>query len=184
MPAAAPTGPAPDTIPKRTSCTHRRIKPAVSPISLRKPPEGFSDIHYVLGRNDTEFRVSEGPGFGRAADAASTNAAPQPARRPRARCAGSRACGRRLTVQGLSLVKPPYAVISAINLDRGEIQWQVPYGETPDAVRNNPALKGMNIPNTGQPGSVGLVVTKTLVILGDSQMTTRAASARRDAARL
>jgi quinoprotein glucose dehydrogenase len=62
-------------------------------------------------------------------------------------------------------------VISAINLDRGDIQWQVPYGETPDAVRNNPALKGMNISNTGQPGSVGLVVTKTLVILGDSQMT-------------
>jgi quinoprotein glucose dehydrogenase len=74
-------------------------------------------------------------------------------------------------VQGLSIVKPPYAVISAINLDRGDIQWQVPYGETPDAVRNNPALKGMNIPNTGQPGSVGLVVTKTLVVLGDSQMT-------------
>jgi quinoprotein glucose dehydrogenase len=76
-----------------------------------------------------------------------------------------------LTVQGLSLVKPPYAVISAINLDRGDLQWQVPYGETPDVVRNHPALKGLNIPNTGQAGSVGLVVTKTLVILGDSQIT-------------
>jgi quinoprotein glucose dehydrogenase len=68
-------------------------------------------------------------------------------------------------------VKPPYGVISAIQLDRGEIQWQTPFGETPDNVRNSAALKGMNIPNTGQPGSVGLVVTKTLVILGDSQMT-------------
>ena len=29
----------------------------------------------------------------------------------------------------------------------------------------------MNIPNTGQGGSVGLVVTKTLVVLGDSQIT-------------
>ena len=29
----------------------------------------------------------------------------------------------------------------------------------------------MNIPNTGQPGSVGLLVTKTLVVLGDSQIT-------------
>ncbi len=77
-----------------------------------------------------------------------------------------------LTVHGLSIVKPPYGVISAINLDRGDIQWQVPYGETPDAVRNHPALKGMNIGNTGQRGSVGLLVTKTLVILGDSQMTT------------
>jgi quinoprotein glucose dehydrogenase len=142
---------------------------AVSPISLRKPPEGFSDIHYVLGRNDTEFRVSEGPGFGSAADAPQ-NAVPQPVRRP-APVAPAAAPVGGLTVQGLSLVKPPYAVISAINLDHGDIQWQVPYGETPDAVRNHPALKGMNIPNTGQPGSVGLVVTKTLVILGDSQMT-------------
>jgi quinoprotein glucose dehydrogenase len=69
-------------------------------------------------------------------------------------------------------VKPPYGVISAINLDRGDLQWRVPYGETPDVVRNHPALKGMNIPNTGQSGSVGLVVTKTIVVLGDSQITT------------
>lgn len=48
----------------------------------------------------------------------------------------------------------------------------MPFGETPDAVRNHPALKGMNLPNTGQGGSVGLVVTKTLVILGDNQVTT------------
>jgi quinoprotein glucose dehydrogenase len=62
-------------------------------------------------------------------------------------------------------------VISAIQLDRGEIQWQVPFGETPDNIRNSPALKGMDIPNTGMNGSVGVLVTKTLVILGDSQVT-------------
>ena len=48
----------------------------------------------------------------------------------------------------------------------------MPYGETPDTVRNHPALKGMNIRNTGQGGSVGVLVTKTLVIIGDSQLTT------------
>jgi quinoprotein glucose dehydrogenase len=141
---------------------------AVTPISLRIPPQGFSDIHYVMGRNGTDFVVSEGPGFGSAADA--------PQQRPRrpapAPAAPAAAPVGGLNVQGLSIIKPPYAVISAINLDRGDIQWQVPYGETPDAVRNHPALKGMNIPNTGQPGSVGLLVTKTLVILGDSQVTT------------
>jgi quinoprotein glucose dehydrogenase len=142
---------------------------AVTPISLRIPPQGFSDIHYVMGRNGTDFVVSEGPGFGSAADAPQQRPrrpAPAPAAAPAAAPVGG------LNVQGLSIIKPPYAVISAINLDRGDIQWQVPYGETPDAVRNHPALKGMNIPNTGQPGSVGLLVTKTLVILGDSQVTT------------
>jgi quinoprotein glucose dehydrogenase len=144
---------------------------ALFPISMRTPPDGFSDIRYVMGRNDTEFRVSEGPGFGSAADApqqprpAQAKAAPAKPAAPPAAPVGA------LTVQGLSVLKPPYAVISAINLDRGDLQWQVPYGETPDVVRNHPALKGMNIGNTGQPGSVGLVVTKTLVVLGDSQIT-------------
>ena len=50
--------------------------------------------------------------------------------------------------------------------------FQVPHGDTPDAVRNHPALRGLNIPKTGQQGSVGLMVTKTLVILGDPQVTT------------
>jgi quinoprotein glucose dehydrogenase len=133
------------------------------PLSLRTPPPGFSDIRYVMGRNDTQFVVSEGPGFGTAADA------PQRTRRQAPAGGGG---PNPLAVQGLSIVKPPYALISAINLDRGDIPWQTPYGETPDVVRNHPALKGMNIGNTGQPGSVGLIVTKTLVIIGDSQVTT------------
>ena len=41
--------------------------------------------------------------------------------------------------------------------------FQVPHGDTPDNVRNNPLLKGMNIPKTGQSGSVGVLITKTLV---------------------
>ena len=76
-----------------------------------------------------------------------------------------------LNVQGLTVVKPPYGVVSAINLDRGDLVWQVPHGDTPDGVRNHPALKGMTIPKTGQNGSVGLMVTKTLVVLGDPQLT-------------
>ena len=41
-------------------------------------------------------------------------------------------------MQGLPLLKPPYGVLNAIDLDKGEIKWQVPHGDTPDAVRNSP----------------------------------------------
>ncbi|HTM24089.1 MAG TPA: PQQ-binding-like beta-propeller repeat protein [Vicinamibacterales bacterium] len=79
-----------------------------------------------------------------------------------------------LTVQGLPIIKPPYGVLAAIDLDQGRLRWRVPHGDTPDAVRNAPMLKGLTIPKTGQNTSVGLVVTKTLVILGDGQFTTTA----------
>jgi quinoprotein glucose dehydrogenase len=85
--------------------------------------------------------------------------------------AGSRA--GLASVQGLSLFKPPYGTMNAIDLDRGDIAWQVPHGETPDAVRNHAALQGLNIPRTGQAGFiVGTLVTKSLVIAGDPQVTT------------
>jgi quinoprotein glucose dehydrogenase len=141
---------------------------ALSAISLREPPPGFSDIRFMSGRRDQPFRIAEGPGFGSAADAPQATA-PRPVP---AAAAPAAPAGGGLTVQGMPILKPPYGVISAVNLDRGEIQWQVPYGETPDNIRNHPALKGLNIGNTGQLGSVGLLVTKTLIVLGDSQLTT------------
>jgi quinoprotein glucose dehydrogenase len=79
--------------------------------------------------------------------------------------------GGGLNVQGLPIVKPPYGILAAIDLDRGDLKWQVAHGETPDTVRNHPALKGMNIPRTGQNGSQGLVVTRSLVVLADRQVT-------------
>lgn len=85
---------------------------------------------------------------------------------------------RGLSVQGLPLLKPPYGTITAIDLKRGAIAWQVPHGETPDAVRNHEALKGLSLPRTGQPGSVGTLVTKTLVIAGDPEVTTLAPRGR------
>jgi quinoprotein glucose dehydrogenase len=72
-------------------------------------------------------------------------------------------------------VKPPYGRISAINLDTGEIVWQVPHGETPDEIRNSPVLKGLNIPRTGRPGIIGVLTTKTLVIAGEGGVFTNKA---------
>jgi quinoprotein glucose dehydrogenase len=80
--------------------------------------------------------------------------------------------GPAITVQGLPIVKPPYGSISAISLDKGEILWQIAHGDTPDNVRNHPALKGVNIPRTGQAGIIGTLVTKTLLIAGEAQATT------------
>jgi len=69
------------------------------------------------------------------------------------------------------LIKPPYSRISAIDLDKGEIRWQVPHGATPDLVRDHPALKGLNIPPTGRLGNnVGTLVTKTLLIAGEGNL--------------
>jgi len=87
--------------------------------------------------------------------------------------------GRGLTVQGLPLVKPPWGRISAIDLGKGEMVWQVAHGETPDAVRNHPALKGLKIPRTGRAGGrIGTLVTKTLVIAGEPGFFTTPAGVR------
>ncbi len=79
-----------------------------------------------------------------------------------------------LSVQGLPLAKPPYGRITAIDLNKGEIVWQIAHGETPDTIRNHPALEGLDIPRTGRPGGaggssggIGTLVTKTLVISGE-----------------
>jgi quinoprotein glucose dehydrogenase len=74
---------------------------------------------------------------------------------------------RGLTVEGLPLFKPPYGSIVAINLDKGEIAWSIAHGETPDNIRNSPALKGLTIPRTGRGGLVGILTTKSLVIAGE-----------------
>jgi quinoprotein glucose dehydrogenase len=153
--------------------------------SLTEPPPGFSDIRYVAGVKGREFREMEGPGFGSAADApqrggraGGAGAAGEGGRGGRGGAEGAAASapggGRGAGgpgPQGLSLVKPPYGVVAAVNLDKGELMWQTPHGDTPDVVRNHPALQGLNIPKTGQQGSVGIVVTKTLIIVGDPQAT-------------
>ncbi len=71
------------------------------------------------------------------------------------------------TVQGLPLLKPPYRRITAFDMNRGEMLWQVPLGEGP---RNHPAIKHLNLGRLGTPPQDGVVteggvlVTKTLVV--------------------
>jgi quinoprotein glucose dehydrogenase len=169
--------------------THTAYLPAsnagINSHSLVTPPPGFSDIRYVRGVAGQKFVEVFGPGdccaadspraIAQAAAAAATPAAAAatpPAPDPAAAATPSGLPAGGLTVQGLPIMKPPYGVLAAIQLDRGELLWQVPHGDTPDGVKNHPALKGLTIPKTGQNGAVGLLVTKTLVIMGDPQATT------------
>jgi quinoprotein glucose dehydrogenase len=77
-----------------------------------------------------------------------------------------------LNVQGLPLVKPPYGRISAIDLNRGELLWQIAHGETSDVIKGHPALKGRTIPRTGRTGRIGTLVTRTLLIAGEGGFNT------------
>ena len=71
------------------------------------------------------------------------------------------------TVQGLSIIKPPYGRITAYDMNKGTIAWQIANGDTPANVKNHPALQGLTIPRTGSARHVGLLVTKTLLFAGD-----------------
>jgi quinoprotein glucose dehydrogenase len=140
----------------------------VTPIGLVPSPKEISDMNYIAGTADQEVVFRAGPGENAGADS------PMPARSASPRTGGGGGGGG-LNIQGLPLMKPPYATISAINLDKGEIVWQIAHGETPDAIRNHPALKGLTIPRTGQSGyNIGTLITKTLVIAGEGQITTTA----------
>ena len=136
------------------------------PLGLLPPPnKEFSDANYVMGTVINGVRYVSGPGEDVGADA-------RQATRGEAQTARTGDGAGNINPSGLPFLKPPYGRLTAIDLDRGEIVWQVPHGETPDNVRNNPALKGLNIARTGQSGAVGALVTRTLVIAGDPQTTT------------
>ena len=111
-----------------------------------------NDLAYVQGNAETGARTTGGSG---------ANAGPG---------GGGEGAGapQAPTVRGLPLMKPPYGRLTAIDMKRGEILWQVAHGETPDNIRNNPALKGVTIPRTGRTGTVGQLVTKTLLIAGEA----------------
>jgi quinoprotein glucose dehydrogenase len=151
--------------------THIAYMPSqtnVSALGLLPPPDPkISDMHFVQGSAASGVRTGGGAGADAGADA-----------RPAAAPAAGGEGGGGLTIQGLPLVKPPYGRITAIDLDAGTIKWQIAHGETPDNIRNHSALKGLTIPRTGQTGYAGPLVTKTLLIAGETRLTTTSAGKR------
>ena len=124
-----------------------------------------SDFGYVAG----QARAGGAGARGAAAPATDPDA---PASAAPMRGAGGPAAGGRggTSVQGLPLIKPPYDRITAYDMKTGDILWQKTHSSTPDDIKNNPALQGVNLPpRLGQPGRtfIGTLTTKTLVIAGE-----------------
>src|SRR6266704_1989001 len=120
-------------------------------LGLLPPDENRSDMRYISGTARPPANAAP----------AATGAPAAPA------AAAAEGGGGGLNVEGLPLARPPYGSITAIDLNKGDIIWQIAHGETPDNIRNHPALKGVNIGRTGRPGVFGVLVTKTLVIAGE-----------------
>ncbi|MGC4084271.1 MAG: PQQ-binding-like beta-propeller repeat protein [Vicinamibacterales bacterium] len=122
----------------------------VQSLGLVPPEGGRSDMNYISGTaRDPNAAPARGGG-------------------------GGGEGGGGLTVQGLPLAKPPYATITALDMNEGTKVWQIAHGETPDNVKNNPALKGLTIPRTGRQGRIGVLTTKSLVIAGEGGFATTA----------
>jgi quinoprotein glucose dehydrogenase len=68
---------------------------------------------------------------------------------------------------GLPMAKPPWGRITAINMNTGEHAWMAANSDTPDWVKNHSKLKGLDLPRTGTPDRVGLLVTKSLLFAGE-----------------
>jgi quinoprotein glucose dehydrogenase len=68
--------------------------------------------------------------------------------------------------RGIPVLKPPYAYLDALDLNRGRMLWQRPFGDNP-LVRKNPALAGVALPpELGAIGNGGLLVTSELLFAG------------------
>jgi len=116
-----------------------------------------------------------GPAAGRGVPPAGAPGAVGPAGAPGGARGGGGGRGG-TTVQGLPIIKPPYDRITAYDMGTGGILWQKTHSSTPDNIKNNAALRGLDLPRLGQPGRtfIGVLTTKTLVIAGEGGVHTNA----------
>lgn len=72
------------------------------------------------------------------------------------------------SMRGMPIVKPPYANLTAIDMNKGEIAWQIPLGEGSATIRNHPLLQGVELPSRLGSATTGgaLVTASGLVFIG------------------
>jgi len=73
------------------------------------------------------------------------------------------------TLGGVPILKPPYGRITAIDMNTGEHLWWIPNGDTPDRIRDNAVLAGVELPNTGQASHATALVTRSLLMYGEGR---------------
>lgn len=74
------------------------------------------------------------------------------------------------TMEGVPLWKPPYGRITAIDLNTGTHRWMAPAG---DLAQSNPVLQRLGLRSLGHPARGHLLLTKTLLIVGQEGSTQR-----------
>ena len=83
------------------------------------------------------------------------------------------------TLQGVPLWKPPYGRITAIDLNTGNHRWMVPMG---DLAQSHPVLKQLSPPPVGRAARGHVLLTKTLLIIGQEGTTQRESGPLRESA--
>ena len=69
--------------------------------------------------------------------------------------------------QGLSINKPPYSKITAIDMNTGEHAWEMPVGQASEELRTHPALQGVDLSNVGGRSRAIMMVTRSLLLAAE-----------------
>lgn len=81
------------------------------------------------------------------------------------------------TMQGVPLWKPPYGRVTAIDMNTGDHRWVAPVGDlAADLAGSNPVLRDLGLSALGRPSRGHLLLTKTLLIVGQEGSTQREGS--------
>ncbi|MES3008877.1 MAG: PQQ-binding-like beta-propeller repeat protein [Pseudomonadota bacterium] len=70
-------------------------------------------------------------------------------------------------VDGLEIVKPPYGRVTAIDMNSGDHLWWVANADTPARIKDHPLMQGVTLEPTGIPTRSGILLTKTLLFVGE-----------------
>jgi quinoprotein glucose dehydrogenase len=151
-----------------------RIGPMFTPPSIVDPERGLKGTFTFPGSGGANWEggaVDPTTGYVYVGSATRTDTAVYGLKPPDAGESDMRLVGtpsRGPLIDGaIPVVKPPWGRITAIDLNRGEIVWQIPNGETPPEIATHPLLRGVELPRTGSPSRAGVLVTRTLLFAGE-----------------